>query len=93
MFRPGTPPIVPPMVSCFTRDIGFVDEGIAVLKLNVEFHPRSPTAWSSLAEGYARSGNDEMAIVNLRKAVELAPDDEGLKGFLRWLESKQESAR
>ncbi|HEY4787073.1 MAG TPA: alpha/beta hydrolase-fold protein [Bacteroidales bacterium] len=54
-----------------TRD-GKQDEAMKVFTYNTEIHPDCPESYSCLGKGYLQSGNNELAIKNLNKAVELA---------------------
>src|SRR5262249_12539804 len=46
---------------------------LALLRLNTEFYPASPEAWSNLAEACDRTGDREGALRHYRKTLELAP--------------------
>lgn len=46
-----------------------------LFRLNVEAFPKSSNAYDSLSEAYVRSGNKEQAIENVRKALDLLPND------------------
>jgi tetratricopeptide (TPR) repeat protein len=66
------------------------DDAIALLKLNLEFNPRSARSYSALAYAYTRKLDDASAIAVLEKALEIEPDNgvvrgqlEQLKGFRR----------
>jgi tetratricopeptide (TPR) repeat protein len=48
---------------------------IAILKKNIEFFPRSPTAYESLAYGYSAMGKTASALEYYSKAFELDPDN------------------
>ena len=63
------------------NDIGYfllgrnqIDDSIAVFKLNVELYPRSANAYDSLGEAYARKGDKASALINYKKALEIAPN-------------------
>ena len=49
--------------------------GLAVLEFNAAEHLRSPWVYESLAEAYAMAGNSKKAIENLKKLLELDPDN------------------
>jgi pimeloyl-ACP methyl ester carboxylesterase len=68
-----------------------VREGIAVLELNVELHPRAPAAWASLGEGQLMRGDIDAAILSFRKSLELDPKNADVQGILEWAESRQDS--
>ncbi|MGH1366399.1 MAG: serine hydrolase [Calditrichia bacterium] len=46
---------------------------IAVFKLNVEVHPDASNPYDSLGEAYMAAGQNDLAIVNYKKALELNP--------------------
>ncbi len=62
------------------------EEAIAIFKLNVEEYPDSWNVYDSLAEAYLAYGNRDLAVQNYQKALDLNPDDEGLR-------ERQESAK
>jgi tetratricopeptide (TPR) repeat protein len=51
------------------------DAAIAIFKLNVGEFPESSNTYDSLGEGYMKQGNNEKAIVNYKKSVELNPNN------------------
>ena len=53
---------------------GKVDEAIALLKLNLEFHPESFMSHYSLGEALAMKGDKEAAVKSLEKAYEIMPN-------------------
>lgn len=65
-----------------------VDEGIEVLKLNVDAYPAAFNTYDSLGEAYMTSGNKELAIVNYKKSLELNPKNTNATQMLSRLESK-----
>jgi tetratricopeptide (TPR) repeat protein len=52
---------------------GKVNDAIEIFKLNVREFPASSNTYDSLAEGYMRAGNRELAIQNYKKSLELDP--------------------
>jgi imidazolonepropionase-like amidohydrolase len=48
-------------------------EALAVFKLNLNAHPRSASAYDSLAEAYRRNGQTEYAVAHYRKALAIDP--------------------
>ena len=52
---------------------GKVKEAIAVFKLNVGRFPKSSNVYDSLGEAYMDDGQNDLAIENYRKSVELNP--------------------
>jgi len=51
-------------------------EAIEIFKLNVEAYPRSANVYDSLGEAYMVAGNNEQAIVNYKKSLELNPQSQ-----------------
>ena len=49
-----------------------IDEAMIAFQRNVELYPRSANVYDSLADGLEAAGNPELAMQNLRKAVEVA---------------------
>jgi CubicO group peptidase (beta-lactamase class C family) len=66
-------------------------EAIEVFKLNVEAYPQAFNTYDSLGEGYMISGNNDLAILNYKKSLELNPQNSGAATMLKRLESKPES--
>ncbi len=54
---------------------GQVDDGIEIVKLNLEFFPESGFSYFALGEGYRMTGATEQAIEAYEKAQELVPDN------------------
>ena len=50
-----------------------IKESIEIFKLNVEEFPESSNAFDSLAEAYMTNGDNELAIKNYERSVELDP--------------------
>jgi C-terminal processing protease CtpA/Prc len=61
----------------------------AILKKNIEFFPKSSTAYDSLAYAYFSHGRKEEAIGYLKKVLELDPDDRNAKKMIERLESNR----
>ena len=53
---------------------GQVDIVIAVLKLNLEFHPKSLGSHWGLGEAYSKKGDTAAALKSFEKAYEIRPD-------------------
>jgi tetratricopeptide (TPR) repeat protein len=60
---------------------------IPILRLNIEFYPKSARSYAEIAFAYTRSLNDEAAIAELEKAVEIEPDNGAIRGQLEQLKS------
>jgi len=54
---------------------GNIHEAIEVFKLNTVLHPDSWNVYDSLGEAYALSGNNERAIQNYSKSIQINPDN------------------
>jgi tetratricopeptide (TPR) repeat protein len=60
---------------------------IPLLRLNLEFYPKSVRSYAQIAFAYTRNLDDEAAIATLEKALELEPDNGAIKGQLEQLKS------
>lgn len=65
-----------------------LDDAIEVFKLNAKLFPGEPNVWDSLAEAYMNKGENELAIANYKKVLELAPNNPNAKKMLEKLELK-----
>jgi CubicO group peptidase (beta-lactamase class C family) len=65
------------------------NEALEVFKVNLELNPASGYAYGHLGVAYARSGNKDLAGLNLRKAIELAPTEEYFKEELKTLNKEK----
>lgn len=65
-----------------------LDDAIEVFKLNAKLFPVEPNVWDSLAEAYMNKGENELAIANYKKVLELAPNNPNAKKMLEKLELK-----
>ena len=61
------------------------NEAAKLLKLNTEFFPNSANTWDSLGEAYMMAGENELAIENYQKSLELNPDNKSAKRMLKKL--------
>ncbi len=61
-------------------------EAIALLKLNVEFYPKAWNTYDSLGEAYMTAGENELAIENYKKSLELNPKNSNAREMLKKLE-------
>ena len=62
-------------------------DAVEIFKLNVEAYPQGFNTYDSLAEAYMASGNNELAIQNYRKSLELNPQNQGAVTMLKRLEN------
>ena len=63
-------------------------DAIAILKLNVEEYPKSGNVYDSLADAYAKDGQEQQAIASYRKSIELDPKNQNAADRLKELEQK-----
>ncbi len=64
---------------------GELDKAIEIFKLNTELFPEIPNTYDSLAEAYMNKGENEPAIQNYKKVLELRPQNENAKKMLEKL--------
>ena len=69
---------------------GRVDDGIAIVKLNLEFFPDSGFSYFALGEGYRMTGDTEHAIEAYEKARDLVPGNPMIDRRLQELQSAEE---
>lgn len=67
---------------------GMPKDAIEILKLNAEQFPNSANVYDSLGEAYMLNGQNDLAIENYRKSLELDPANENAKQQLEKLNSK-----
>jgi CubicO group peptidase (beta-lactamase class C family) len=65
---------------------GRVSEAVKVFQLNTKLYPRSFNVWDSLADGYEKAGDKQLAIAARKKALEIDPSNEDEKNMLKVLE-------
>src|SRR5688572_22873560 len=63
-------------------------EAIEIFKLNVAEYPKAFNTYDSLGEGYLVSGNQELAILNYKKSLELNPNNTNAVTMLKQIETK-----
>jgi tetratricopeptide (TPR) repeat protein len=64
-------------------------DSIALLQLNLEFYPRSAASYGEIGFAYTRKLDDDSAIANLEKALEIEPNNGVIRGQLEQLKSYQ----
>jgi tetratricopeptide (TPR) repeat protein len=64
-------------------------DSIALLQLNLEFYPRSAGSYAEIGFAYTRLLDDDSAIANLEKALEIEPNNGIIRGQLEQLKSYQ----
>ena len=67
-----------------------VEGALAVFKENVRSHPTCFSAYQGLGESYMIKGEKDLAIQNLRKSIELNPQNERAQELLDRLEYEEE---
>lgn len=63
-------------------------EAIFIFKLNVEFYPNSYNVYDSLGEAYMANGENELAIANYKKSLELNPKNANATKMLKKLSTQ-----
>ncbi|GAB3798947.1 hypothetical protein GCM10028819_21160 [Spirosoma humi] len=64
---------------------GQTKEALELFKLNVDLYPESWNVYDSLAEGYERLNNSELAIKNYKRSLALYPDNTNATEHLKRL--------
>lgn len=62
---------------------------IPLLRVNLEFYPKSVRSYAQIAFAYTRILDDDQAIAALQKALEIEPDNGVIRGQLEQLKSYQ----
>ena len=65
---------------------GKLKEAIEIFKLNVEAYPKGFNTYDSLAEAYMNNKENELAIQNYKKSIELNPENKSAVDALKRLE-------
>jgi hypothetical protein len=63
-------------------------EAIRIFQLNVEAYPKSANTYDSLAEGYMDGGENELAIANYQKSLQLNPKNRNAVVMLKKLNAR-----
>jgi tetratricopeptide (TPR) repeat protein len=66
-----------------------IEEAIEIFKLNVAEYPDSWNVYDSLAEAYMKNGDNELAIKNYNKSLELNPKNTNATEMLKRIKKKQ----
>ena len=64
---------------------GQMADAIEVFKLGVELYPKSANGYDSLAEACMKNGQNELAIKNYEKSLELNPENQNARDMLKKL--------
>ena len=62
-----------------------VKDAITIFKLNVEMYPKASNPYDSLAESYLADGQNDLAIKNYRRSLELDPNNSNAVEMLKKL--------
>ncbi|MBS1492257.1 MAG: serine hydrolase [Bacteroidetes bacterium] len=62
------------------------DLALEVFKLNAKLFPDVPNVYDSLGEAYMNAGNNELAIANYKKVLEMRPQNENARRMLEKLQ-------
>jgi len=70
------------------------DDGIAILKLNIEAYPNSPNVYQYIADAYRYLGQNDLALENYKKSLELKPGNKAVEDSIKEIEesSKEQPA-
>lgn len=68
---------------------GKTQEAIRLFARNVKEYPDSADAYDHLGEAYAKAGKRELAIESYKKSLELDPENENGKEWLKKLRAQQ----
>jgi tetratricopeptide (TPR) repeat protein len=63
------------------------DMAVAIFSFNAEKFPGSSNVWDSLGEAYMNSGNNELAIKNYEKSLQLNPENDNAKQMIKKMKS------
>lgn len=66
-------------------------EAIEIFKLNAEAYPKSSNVYDSLGEVYMKNGDDELAIQNYEKSIELNPRNTNAALMIKKIKEKKQS--
>ncbi len=69
----------------FMNEMNRIDDAIEIFKFNLSLYPRSANAYDSLGEAYFIKGDQEGALDNYRKSLELNPTNKNAQHMLRQL--------
>jgi CubicO group peptidase (beta-lactamase class C family) len=68
---------------------GEMQDAIQVFQMNVQEYPKSWNSYDSLGEAYMKAGQQELAIDNYTKSIELNPDNKNGVEMLKKLKAKK----
>jgi Tfp pilus assembly protein PilF len=67
---------------------GKIKEAVELFKLNILFYPDSWNVYDSLAEAYMTDGDNELAVKNYEKSLELNPENSNAVEMLKKLKNE-----
>ncbi|MGS2739015.1 amidohydrolase family protein [Sinomicrobium sp. M5D2P17] len=67
---------------------GKTKDALKIFQCNAELYPEYWNVYDSLGEAYLAAGNEEMAILNYKKSVELNPENNNAIAVLKELKAK-----
>lgn len=65
------------------------DMAVAIFSFNAEKFPASSNVWDSLGEAYMNSGNNELAIKNYEKSLQLDPGNDNAKQMIAKMKNEK----
>jgi tetratricopeptide (TPR) repeat protein len=69
------------------------DDAIALMKLNLEYNPKSARSYAIIGYAYTRKFDDETAVVYYKKALEIEPNNGVIQGRLASLASSKRRSK
>ena len=69
----------------FMNELNRIDDAIEIFKFNISLFPNSSNTYDSLGEAYFIKGNQEKALENYRKSLELNSTNKNAQQMLRQL--------
>jgi tetratricopeptide (TPR) repeat protein len=69
------------------------DDAIALMKLNLEYNPKSARSYATIGYAYTRKFDDESAAVYYKKALEIEPNNSVIQGRLASLASSKRRSK
>jgi tetratricopeptide (TPR) repeat protein len=69
----------------FMNELNRIDDALEIFKFNVSLFPKSANTYDSLGEAFFIKGDQEGALENYRKSLELNPANKNAQHMLRQL--------
>jgi len=86
LFNPNHPLLTGPAITALGYRFlqrGIIEDALVLFKWGVTAYPNSANAWDSYGEACAASGNNELALANYRRCLEILPSDSTINPALR----------